>query len=154
MGTRTEYGLFRRTPKFLSPLSSNRMNTPMCMRPTQAASGQEGLTVKTTHTHYDVMSQREGSTDTHTQYDVMSHREGNMTHTDPLWRRSGRTGLGPVCPGHRCFSSQRTKTSETHTHTHTHSEELAHSTVSRARDLLRNVELNEMPGAKKKKTVD
>jgi len=46
MGTWTEYGLFRRTPKFLSPLSSSRMNTPMCMRPTRA-------TPTTTHTHQE-----------------------------------------------------------------------------------------------------
>ena len=30
------YGLLRRTPKFLSPLSKRSMNTPMCIKPTRA----------------------------------------------------------------------------------------------------------------------
>ena len=36
IGTRTEYGLFSRTPKFRSPLRRRRINTPMCIRPTRA----------------------------------------------------------------------------------------------------------------------
>jgi hypothetical protein len=31
------YGLLSRTPKFLSPLSSRRINTPICIKPTRAA---------------------------------------------------------------------------------------------------------------------
>lgn len=37
MGTCREYGLFKRTPKFLSPLSKSKMKTPICMSPTRAA---------------------------------------------------------------------------------------------------------------------
>ena len=33
IGIRLMYGLFKRTPKFLSPLSSNSMNTLMWIRP-------------------------------------------------------------------------------------------------------------------------
>ena len=36
MGTLTVYGLFNRTPKFLSPLRSSSMNTPICIKPTRA----------------------------------------------------------------------------------------------------------------------
>lgn len=35
------YGLLRRTPKFLSPLSNNKMNTPICMRPIRANKRQK-----------------------------------------------------------------------------------------------------------------
>lgn len=37
IGTRTEYGLFSRTPKLRSPLRSRRIKTPMCIKPTRAA---------------------------------------------------------------------------------------------------------------------
>ena len=36
IGTLVAYGLFSLTPKFLSPLSSKMMKTPMCIRPTLA----------------------------------------------------------------------------------------------------------------------
>lgn len=45
MGTRSVKGLLRRTPKFLSPLSSSRMKTPMWTRPAPAA--KDTLGVKT-----------------------------------------------------------------------------------------------------------
>lgn len=36
IGTLAVYGLFNLTPKFLSPLKSNKMKTPICTRPTLA----------------------------------------------------------------------------------------------------------------------
>lgn len=36
MGIVAVYGLLRRTPKFLSPESNSKMNTPMCIKPTRA----------------------------------------------------------------------------------------------------------------------
>lgn len=36
IGTRTVYGLFKRTPKLRSPLNNNRMNTPIWTSPTRA----------------------------------------------------------------------------------------------------------------------
>ena len=47
IGTRTVYGLFNRTPKFRSPLSNNRMNTPMCIKPTRAEMRSILLTMDT-----------------------------------------------------------------------------------------------------------
>ncbi len=33
IGNRVAYGLFKRTPKFLSPLNKSKINTPICIKP-------------------------------------------------------------------------------------------------------------------------
>ena len=98
IGMRRMNGLFRRTPKFLSPLSSSRMNTPMCMRPTRAA--EEKVFNN---------DPRLLALNTHELYLIFPHTacRAALTHTGLLGHRSGRRGWEPACPTHHCSSAQR-----------------------------------------------
>lgn len=94
IGTVAVYGLFNRTPKFRSPDNSNRMNTPMCMRPTRAV---EILNVYDHVCYLGIYS--------------MWRNSWTNTYIDRHVSRSNDIKSAQARPAHRCSSARNTKIS-------------------------------------------
>ena len=119
MGTRTVYGLFSRTPKLRSPLSSSRINTPMCIKPTRAAQTTRrsffnpcwismlSITIIVAWVKaYDLTA-----AEVKTNLDRVNSKMWFDTYTDQRERRSSNTELARVCPTRHYSSARKTWTS-------------------------------------------